>query len=321
MLPSISSSGIDLKASLRFAFNGQEKTDEISGVGNHNTALYWEYDTRLGRRWNVDPVVKSWVSGYAAFGNNPIRFVDTNGDDWVESKDGGVRRNENVTAKNYQDKGILGEDEISRGTSYERNRIWSNINVSGNVENGLMKETYKVDGKMEYANLTPWVDKAFEEMGVARFEGQASNSRIEKYLTYTQLKGADINDATSWCAGFANFTLETSDVQGTGSAMAMSFRGSWGQNLENPAYGSIATVSYGRGKGHVGIVIGTNINGQILILGGNQGASVPGGQNEVNISPNSTSKFKYHYPKGSTPTYNLPILNLTGKSINYGNTR
>lgn len=24
----------------RFAFNGQEKTDEISGFGNHNTALY-----------------------------------------------------------------------------------------------------------------------------------------------------------------------------------------------------------------------------------------------------------------------------------------
>jgi hypothetical protein len=37
----------------RYGFNGQEKVDEISGVGNHNTALFWEYDTRLGRRWNV----------------------------------------------------------------------------------------------------------------------------------------------------------------------------------------------------------------------------------------------------------------------------
>jgi hypothetical protein len=31
-----------------FGFNGQMKTNEIAGVGNHNAALFWEYDTRLG---------------------------------------------------------------------------------------------------------------------------------------------------------------------------------------------------------------------------------------------------------------------------------
>jgi Metallopeptidase toxin 2 len=65
----------------RFGFNGQEKVDEISGVGNHNTALFWEYDTRLGRRWNVDPVVKPWRSPFDAFNNNPIIMIDPNGDD------------------------------------------------------------------------------------------------------------------------------------------------------------------------------------------------------------------------------------------------
>ncbi len=44
----------------RFGFNTQEKTDEIAGPGNHNTATFWEYDGRLGRRWNIDPVVKPW---------------------------------------------------------------------------------------------------------------------------------------------------------------------------------------------------------------------------------------------------------------------
>ena len=39
----------------RFGFNGQEKVDEIAGAGNHTTAEFWEYDTRLGRRWNRDP--------------------------------------------------------------------------------------------------------------------------------------------------------------------------------------------------------------------------------------------------------------------------
>jgi RHS repeat-associated protein len=64
----------------RYGFNGQEKVDEIAGVGNHNTALFWEYDTRLGRRWNVDPVDQVGVSNYACFGNNPIAYNDKDGD-------------------------------------------------------------------------------------------------------------------------------------------------------------------------------------------------------------------------------------------------
>ena len=65
----------------RFGFNTQEKTDEIAGKGNHTTAMYWEYDSRLGRRWNVDPVVKSHESSYTTFANNPILFVDPSGSD------------------------------------------------------------------------------------------------------------------------------------------------------------------------------------------------------------------------------------------------
>jgi hypothetical protein len=75
----------------RYGFNGQEKVDEIAGVGNHNTALFWEYDTRLGRRWNVDPVVKEYESGYSCFGNDPILNIDDLGDAYTvtnESKDG-----------------------------------------------------------------------------------------------------------------------------------------------------------------------------------------------------------------------------------------
>jgi hypothetical protein len=70
-----------LKGGYRFGFNGQEKVDEIAGAGNHTTAEFWEYDTRLGRRWNRDPVVKPWESSYACFANNPIWYSDVNGDD------------------------------------------------------------------------------------------------------------------------------------------------------------------------------------------------------------------------------------------------
>ena len=60
----------------RFGFNGQQKVDEIAGFGNINTAMFWEYDTRIGRRWNQDPVVKRWESPYACFNENPIWYMD-----------------------------------------------------------------------------------------------------------------------------------------------------------------------------------------------------------------------------------------------------
>ena len=64
----------------RFGFNGQEKTDEISGNGNHSTAEFWEYDTRLGRRWNLDPKPDFSYSLYSCFKNNPIYNIDIKGD-------------------------------------------------------------------------------------------------------------------------------------------------------------------------------------------------------------------------------------------------
>jgi hypothetical protein len=50
----------------RFGFNGMEKDPEITGQeGSHYTAAFWEYDTRIGRRWNVDPVTYPWQSSYS----------------------------------------------------------------------------------------------------------------------------------------------------------------------------------------------------------------------------------------------------------------
>jgi hypothetical protein len=72
----------------RFGFNGMENDPEITGQeGSHYTAAFWEYDSRIGRRWNVDPVVKPWESSYATFANNPILFTDLMGMDTVNSND------------------------------------------------------------------------------------------------------------------------------------------------------------------------------------------------------------------------------------------
>ena len=65
----------------RNGFNGKEKDDEISGqAGSHTTAMFWEYDTRIGRRWNLDPKPTTGISQYACFSNNPILYSDHFGD-------------------------------------------------------------------------------------------------------------------------------------------------------------------------------------------------------------------------------------------------
>jgi len=53
----------------RYGFNGQEKSDEIAP--NTTTAEFWEYDARLGRRFNIDIRSINGVSDYSTFDNNP----------------------------------------------------------------------------------------------------------------------------------------------------------------------------------------------------------------------------------------------------------
>ncbi len=70
--------------SYRFGFNGMEKDDEVFGsTGTSYTAQFWQYDSRLGRRWNLDPKPNPSISQYTTFNLNPIMFTDVLGDSSV----------------------------------------------------------------------------------------------------------------------------------------------------------------------------------------------------------------------------------------------
>ncbi len=64
----------------RYGFNGQEKSTELDQNGNSMTAEFWQYDARLGRRWNVDPRPDVSISQYSSFANNPVIYSDPLGD-------------------------------------------------------------------------------------------------------------------------------------------------------------------------------------------------------------------------------------------------
>ena len=72
-----------------YGYQSYEKDKEVYGEGNAYTAMFWEYDSRLGRRCNVDPVVKEGESPYGCFANNPIQFRDTTVSDTVVDTENG----------------------------------------------------------------------------------------------------------------------------------------------------------------------------------------------------------------------------------------
>jgi RHS repeat-associated protein len=126
----------------RFGFNGQEKVNEIAGIGNHNTAEFWEYDTRLGRRWNVDPVDQVSISNYAVLANNPILRVDPNGDREFESYKAYKKE---LGADAIAQKDWIGQDGhwLKSDRDYSRDR-WSFANHT-NLQ--------KSDGYKEYKSI------------------------------------------------------------------------------------------------------------------------------------------------------------------------
>ena len=62
----------------RYAYNGMEKDDEVSGNGNSYTTEFRQYDPRLLRWKSLDPLmdIQPFHSPYQAFNNNPIFFTD-----------------------------------------------------------------------------------------------------------------------------------------------------------------------------------------------------------------------------------------------------
>lgn len=121
----------------RFTFQGQEGDDEISGVkGSHLTAEFWEYDSRVARRWNVDPVIKYHESSYSAFSLNPIRFIDFLGADTVDfsMNDKGIFSiNQTVNAK--------GDDVFRYTINDETNTYVFNEGEYGDRVNALNVES------------------------------------------------------------------------------------------------------------------------------------------------------------------------------------
>jgi phosphopantetheine adenylyltransferase len=131
----------------RYGFNTQEKDDEIAGVGNIYTAEYWEYDSRLGRRWNLDPVDQVWMSNYSVLGNCPIFMVDINGDEFSPKDKKEIKKYEKSLKNNlnYVDKEI---SKLNKNLSTKLNDLINpdlNENERENISNEISKLSNEIN--------------------------------------------------------------------------------------------------------------------------------------------------------------------------------
>ncbi len=81
--------------------------------------------------------------------------------------------------------------------------------------------------------------------------------------------------AELWCADFMNFILKQTGEKGTGSRAARSFL-KYGKPLDGPRVGAIVVFTRGKSEltGHVGIVRGTDGDGNPIVISGNHGKKV-----------------------------------------------
>ena len=145
-----------------------------------------------------------------------------------------------------------------------------------------------------------WLTEARKLIGVREIKGQKHHPEIVQMWKDIK-RGGIKDDETPWCAAFVGAMLERVGVKSTRFESAKSYL-DWGQLLALPVVGCIVVFTR-EGGGHVGFVVGRDAEGNLLVLGGNQG-------DEVNIRSFPVSRVTgYRWPiDRPIPKEPLPTL-------------
>jgi len=156
-----------------------------------------------------------------------------------------------------------------------------------------------------------WLSKGRGYVGLREIPGSGTNTTIAGWLA--KLKAPWKDDETPWCGTFVAALMSGAGINPPkGWAGARNWM-NFGIGLPSPALGCV--VVFWRGNpngwsGHVGLVVGKDKSGNLMVLGGNQG-------NAVSIKPFLRSRvLGYRWPKqAKSPdlTAPLPLLNSAGR--------
>jgi uncharacterized protein (TIGR02594 family) len=132
-------------------------------------------------------------------------------------------------------------------------------------------------GEVRFSNVTPMepLPKSRSDAAEIAANVPGAASVMLEALRWRGRTASQIGLPTRlWCADFMNFVLRRSGGKGTHSRAARSFL-TYGKKLDGPRVGAIAIMSRsGPNNGHVGIVRGTDGQGNPIIVSGNHGNKV-----------------------------------------------
>lgn len=129
----------------------------------------------------------------------------------------------------------------------------------------------------------PWMKEALLLVGTKELPGKKHNRQVLAFLRQMRNLGkwGKGRDETPWCAAFVHHVLGKCNIEGTGHALASSYK-TWGRPSKFE-YGAIIVIKRKRGGGdestgsragyHVGFLVRCTKH-HYVILGGNQGDAV-----------------------------------------------
>jgi RHS repeat-associated protein len=201
----------------RYGYSGKEKDNEIAGEGNHIDFGDRGYDTRRGQWWSVDAKAGKYpsISPYAFCLNNPIVFIDPDGNDVIlfdqkGNKVATITKAGTVIEKGMENSAILksyvATKEYFKGTSGEAD--FTDFENASKILN--IKATAKPEGA---AN--------FQSSGYKDVKGLDNNGN--KVLDVDEITTADYSSSTEFGTIEWNPLTGGVDAEGNMHSPAMIF--------------------------------------------------------------------------------------------------
>ncbi len=187
----------------------------------------------------------------------------------------------NLTRVGYLTKidGDFGDKTEANLMSFQYDNSLKVDGIYGNVTEKVMAQ--KILGVSNNAptpvsnSETPWMDWVIRNKGQKEISGTRANPFIVDLFRYTSLSGHKLatSDETAWCAALVCAALEKNGYDSPRSASAASFD-LYGTESELK-YGAILTLKRHGGSGrHVTFYAGTDFQGRLKCIGGNQSDSL-----------------------------------------------
>ena len=145
-----------------------------------------------------------------------------------------------------------------------------------------------------------WLDEARKHIGVAEIPGKDHSPVITRWLS--DLGAWWTDDDTPWCGVFVAHCFRSAGVQLPKHWYRAKAWLDWGITVP-PLVGCV--VVFERvGGGHVGLLVGKDQGGRLMVLGGNQG-------NKVSVAPFDPARVAgYRWPPmvAIPPSLPLPVI-------------